>query len=245
MPPSLSVIFPMHNEEAYVRRAVAAAREGAGAVSEDFEIVIVDDASTDSTREIAEALSREDTRVRVLHESRRRGLGATLRAGYAAATRELVLYSDADLPFDFSELPRATRLLEYQQADVLAAYRFDRTSEGLLRTVYTLVYSGLVRILFGLRFRDVNFSFKLFRRQLLERIELHSEGSFIDAEFLVRARNAGARIIQMGVDYFPRSQGRSTLASPRVIVGILWEMARLAPGLWWGARSPPTSPRGQ
>ena len=245
MAPSLSVVFPMHNEEAYVRRAVAAARKGAGAVSEDFEIVIVDDASTDRTREIAEALSREDTRVRVLHESRRRGLGATLRAGYAAATRELVLYSDADLPFDFGELPRATRLLEYQQADVLAAYRFDRTSEGLLRTVYTLVYSGLVRVLFGLRFRDINFSFKLFRRQLLERIELHSEGSFIDAEFLVRARNAGARIIQMGVDYFPRSQGRSTLASPGVIVGILGEMARLAPGLWWGARLPATSHRGQ
>jgi hypothetical protein len=119
-----------------------------------------------------------------------------------------VLYSDADLPFDFKELARAVHLIEYQQADVLAAYRFDRTSEGLLRTLYTLVYSGLVRVLFGLRFRDVNFSFKLFRRPLLDRIELRSEGSFIDAEFLVRARNAGARIIQMGVDYFPRSEGR-------------------------------------
>jgi hypothetical protein len=156
-----------------------------------------------------------------------------------------VLYSDADLPFDFGEVPRAVRLLEYQEADVLAAYRFDRTSEGLLRTLYTLAYSGLVRGLFGLRFRDVNFSFKLFRRSLLERVDLRSEGSFIDAEFLVRARNAGARIIQMGVDYFPRSRGRSTLASPAVIIGILWEMARLAPGLWWGPRLPAPSPRGQ
>jgi glycosyltransferase involved in cell wall biosynthesis len=235
----------MHDEEAYVRRAVAAAREGASAVSEDYEIVIVDDASTDRTREVAESLAREDPRIRVLHLERRRGLGGTLRAGYAATTRELVLYSDADLPFDFQELARAARLLEYQEADVLAAYRFDRTSEGLLRTLYTLAYSALVRALFGLRFRDVNFSFKLFRRPLLERIELRSEGSFIDAEFLVRARNAGARIIQMGVDYFPRSRGRSTLASPRVIVGILWEMARLAPGLWWGTRLPAPSPRGQ
>jgi glycosyltransferase involved in cell wall biosynthesis len=235
----------MHDEEAYVRRAVAAAREGASAVSEDYEIVIVDDASTDRTREVAESLAREDPRIRVLHLERRRGLGGTLRAGYAATTRELVLYSDADLPFDFQELARATHLLEYQEADVLAAYRFDRTSEGLLRTLYTLAYSALVRALFGLRFRDVNFSFKLFRRPLLERIELRSEGSFIDAEFLVRARNAGARIIQMGVDYFPRSRGRSTLASPGVIVGILWEMARLAPGLWWGTRLPAPSPRGQ
>jgi len=245
MTPSLSVVFPMHNEEAYVRRAVQAAMEGAGRVSEDFEIVIVDDASTDRTRELAESLSREDARVRVIHQERRLGLGATLRAGYAAATGDLLLYSDADLPFDFRELPRAARLIEYQQADVLAAYRFDRTSEGLVRTLYTLAYSGLVRLLFGLRLRDVNFSFKLFRRSLLERVALRSDGSFIDAEFLVRARNAGARIIQMGVDYFPRTEGRSTLASPGVIVGILMEMARLTPGLWWGPRLPTRSPRGQ
>jgi glycosyltransferase involved in cell wall biosynthesis len=235
----------MHDEEAYVRRAVAAAGEGAGTVSDDYEIVIAEDAPTGRPREIAEALAQEDSRIRVLHLAHRRGLGGTLRAGYAATKGELVLYSDADLPFDFRELARAARLLEYQEADVLAAYRFDRTSEGLLRTLYTLAYSALVRALFGLRFRDVNFSFKLFRRPLLERIELRSEGSFIDAEFLVRARNAGARIIQMGVDYFPRSRGRSTLASPGVIVGILWEMARLAPGLWWGTRLPAPSPRGQ
>jgi glycosyltransferase involved in cell wall biosynthesis len=245
MAPSLSVVFPMRDEEAYVGRAVAAARVGAGAVNEDYEIVIVDDASTDGTRKLAESLAREDPRIRVLHLAHRRGLGGTLRAGFAAATRELVLYSDADLPFDFQELARAARLLEYQEADVLAAYRFDRTSEGLLRTLYTLTYSALVRALFGLRFRDVNFSFKLFRRPLLDRIELRSEGSFIDAEFLVRARNVGARIIQMGVDYFPRSRGRSTLASPGVILGILGEMARLAPGLWWGAGLPTPSPRGQ
>jgi hypothetical protein len=110
---------------------------------------------------------------------------------------------------------------------VLAAYRFDRTSEGLLRTFYTLAYSALVRTLFRLRLRDINFSFKLFRRSLLERIELRSEGSFIDAEFLLRARRAGATIIQMGVDYFPRVRGVSSLASPRVIAGILREMARL------------------
>ena len=119
------------------------------------------------------------------------------------------------------------RLLEYQQADVLAAYRFDRTSEGLLRTLYTLVYSALIRSLFALRLRDVNFSFKLFRRSLLEKFELKSEGSFIDAEFLLRSRKAGASIIQIGVDYFPRSRGVSTLASPRVILRLIREMAVL------------------
>jgi len=217
----------MYNEEAYIHRAVGAAREALTALGADFEIILVDDASTDRTGEVADAIAREEPRVRVLHNERNRKLGGTLRRGYALATKDLVLYSDADLPFDFGQVGRAIHLLEFQQADVLAAYRFDRTSEGLLRTFYTLAYSALVRTLFRLRLRDINFSFKLFRRSLLERIELKSEGSFIDAEFLLRARRAGAPIIQMGVDYFPRVRGVSSLASPAVIAGILREMARL------------------
>jgi glycosyltransferase involved in cell wall biosynthesis len=227
MAPSISVVLPMWNEEAYVHRAVAAAREVLAEIAADWEIILVDDASTDRTGELADALARQDPRIRVIHNERNRKLGGTLRAGYAAATKDLVVYSDADLPFDFREITRAVRLLDYQQADVLAAYRHDRTAEGPLRTVYTIVYTSLIRLLFQLRVRDVNFSFKLFRRSLLERIELKSEGSFIDAEFLVRARKAGASIIQIGVDYFPRSRGLSTLASPGVIVNILVEMARL------------------
>jgi glycosyltransferase involved in cell wall biosynthesis len=227
MAPSISVVFPMWNEEAYVHRAVAAAREALAEATADGEIILVDDASTDRTGELADALARQDARIKVIHNERNRKLGGTLRAGYAAATKDLVVYSDADLPFDFREIARAVRLLEYQQADVLAAYRHDRTAEGPLRTVYTIVYTSLIRLLFRLRVRDVNFSFKLFRRSLLERIELKSEGSFIDAEFLVRAKKSGASIIQIGVDYFPRSRGLSTLASPGVIVNILVEMARL------------------
>jgi glycosyltransferase involved in cell wall biosynthesis len=224
---SVSVVFPMYNEEEYVERAVRAARSALEDLGADFEILVVNDASTDRTGERAEALAREDPRVRVVHNERNRTLGGTLRRGYALATKDLVLYSDADLPFDFREVGRAIYLLEYQQADVVSAYRFDRTSEGLLRTFYTLAYSALVRTLFQLRVRDINFSFKLFRRSLLERIELKSEGSFIDAEFLLRARRSGATIIQMGVDYFPRVRGVSNLASPAVIAGILREMARL------------------
>ena len=215
----------MYNEEAYVDRAVAAATGVLEEMGGEWEIVIVDDASTDDTARRAEALAAADARVRVIHNAVNRRLGGTLRAGYAAARKELIFYTDADLPVDLSQLPRAVRLLEYQQADLLAGYRFDRTSEGLHRAVYTIGYHVLIRLLFGLRIRDVNFAFKLFRRSLLQRFPLRSEGSFIDAELLLRARKAGAVMIQMGLDYFPRTRGRSKLSSLGVIVAILWEMA--------------------
>jgi glycosyltransferase involved in cell wall biosynthesis len=215
----------MYNEEAYARRAVAAARAVLVAALPDWEIVIVDDASTDGTAALADALAREDPRVRVVHNPRNRRLGGALRAGYAAATKDLVFYTDADLPVDLEVLPRAVRLLEYQQADIVAAYRFDRTSEGLVRALYTFTYNHLIRTLFGLRVRDVNFAFKLFRRGVLEKFTLTSESSFIDAEFLLRARKAGCVIIQIGLDYFPRTRGTSTLGSVPVILAILRDMA--------------------
>jgi glycosyltransferase involved in cell wall biosynthesis len=215
----------MYNEEAYARRAVDAARAVLVKEFADWEIVIVDDASTDGTAALADAMAGEDPRVRVVHHPLNRRLGGALRAGYAAAGKELVFYTDADLPVDLAELPRAVRLLEYQQADIVAGYRFDRTSEGLVRALYTFCYNHLIRTLFGLRVRDVNFAFKLFRRSVLEKFTLTSDGSFIDAEFLLKARKAGCVVIQIGLDYFPRTRGTSTLASVPVIVAILREMA--------------------
>jgi glycosyltransferase involved in cell wall biosynthesis len=231
MPPSVSVVVPMYNERDYVARTVAAAREALAGMGADWEIVLVDDASTDGTGALADELARADERIQVVHNPANRQLGGSLRAGWARARKELILYTDADLPADLGELPRAVHLLEYQQADLLAAYRFDRTAEGLGRAALAGAYNLMVRVAFDLPVRDVNFAFKLFRRSLLDRVVLTSEGSFIDVELLLRARHAGAHVIQMGLDYFPRRHGVSKLSSPAVVLGILREMAR-----YWGER---------
>src|SRR5205823_1001564 len=126
-----------------------------------------------------------------------------------------------------NELERALHLMAYLEADMICAFRFDRTSEGPKRILYSFVYNLLIRNLFNVQIKDVNFSFKVMHRRVLESIELKSEGSFIDAEMVVKAINKGFRVFQMGVDYFPRTRGISTLASPQVIGQMMVELGRL------------------
>jgi glycosyltransferase involved in cell wall biosynthesis len=225
----LSVFYPMWNEQDYIGRALRFGKRACEGLIEsgdiaDYELIIIDDKSTDRTPEIADAMAAADPHIRVIHHERNRKLGGSMKTGFAAATGDLVLYTDADLPFDMDELPRAVRLLHDYDVDIISAYRFDRTGEGSLRAVYTLVYNGLIKALFGVKVRDINFAFKLCRRRIFEHVQLESEGSFIDAELIIRATRMGYEIMQMGVDYFPRTRGESTLSSPGVILKILKEM---------------------
>jgi glycosyltransferase involved in cell wall biosynthesis len=228
----LSIFFPMWNEEAYIHRAVAAAQEicerlVAEGEIEDYEVIVVDDASTDATGRLADELAAEDPHVRVVHHAVNRKLGGSIKSGFEAAKGDLVLYTDADLPFEMLELGRALRVLRHYEADMVSAYRLDRTGEGPRRAVYSFVYNALVQVVFGTRVRDINFAFKLVRRHVLEAARPVSEGSFIDAELVIRAQKLGFHIVQIGVDYFPRSRGVSTLSSPGVIRRMLSEMRKL------------------
>ena len=135
-----------------------------------------------------------------------------------------MLLTDADLPFNLAETAKAITLLRYYDADIVSAYRFDRTGEGPRRYVYSLVYNTLVRGLLGLRVRDVNFAAKLIRREVLDTVQLSSESPFVDAELLARADRAGFHIVQFGVDYFPRRHGESSTASLPVIRSMLAEL---------------------
>jgi len=228
----LSIFFPMWNEEQYIQRALGAARGvcvelvEAGQVL-DYELIVVDDASTDATPLIADAMAAEDHHVRVVHHAHNRKLGGSLKSGFAAATGDVVLYTDADLPFEMAELVRALRVLETYEVDMVSAYRLDRTGEGPRRAVYSFFYNGLVQLVFGTRVRDINFAFKLCRRRVLDHVTLKSEGSFIDAELVIRAQRSGFQVLQIGVDYFPRTRGVSTLSSFGVIKAMVLEMVRL------------------
>lgn len=228
-PRSISLVIPMYQEEENIEHAVATAVDALRGW--DHEIVVVDDASTDRGPGIVRRLAERDPRIRLVTHERNRKLGASLRTGFAAARGDLVLYMDADLPFDPHEIPRAVRAMEVTRADMIAGYRIDRTMEGVRRAIYSLAYNGLIGLLFGWPHRDINFSFKLMRREVLDAIDLRAEGSLIDAELIVKAKNLGFSIQQLGLDYFPRSRGESHLAGAGIILTILRELVRLYPDM--------------
>ena len=238
-PPSVTAVIPMYNEAPYVERCLQAVREAILAVTPDLEIIVVDDASTDGTGDRVRSFAEREPRVRLLTNETNRTLGGTLRRGFDAATKDLIFYTDADLPFDLGLLGKAVRLLRFQQADLVCAFRFQRTEEGPLRSLYSAIYNGLVRLVLRVRIRDVNFSFKLFRRAILPDLRLESEGSFIDAEMVAKAHHLGSHIIQFGVDYFPRSVGVSKLSGISTIVGILRELLAQRRGILRIARARP------
>jgi len=153
---------------------------------------VVDDASTDRSPDLVRRAAADDPRIKVIRHPVNRKLGGSLKTGFAAASKGLVLYMDADLRSTPRTSGRAIRALELTRADMIAGYRLDRTTEGWLRTVYSYLYNFLIGVLFGWPHRDINFSFKLMRREVIEAIELRSEGSLIDAELVVKAKNLGS-----------------------------------------------------
>ncbi|SDF33242.1 glycosyltransferase family 2 protein [Sporolituus thermophilus] len=222
-PFSLSFVFPMYNEIDNIEPCVHGAMAIGNKLGIDYEIVVVDDASTDGSGALADQLARRYPVIRVIHHEVNRKLGGALKTGFAHATKDYILYMDSDLPLDFDDVKNA--IPQIGDADMLIGYRLTR-DEPLRRKVISKVYNLMIRLIFGLKVRDVNFSFKLFKREIYQNIVLKSEGSFIDAELLLEAHRRGYTIREIGLVYHPRVAGQSTLASTSVIKKVFVEMWR-------------------
>jgi glycosyltransferase involved in cell wall biosynthesis len=206
--PTLSLVMPAYNEAGNIERAVRAAT-AAGAQAGTYEVVVVDDGSRDQTGERLAALAAElGPRLRVVRHEKNRGYGAALRSGFAAAEGDLVFYTDSDNQFDLSELASVIPLM--REWDAVLGYRIDR-KDARRRLLTSWVFNRLSCSVFDLSVRDLNCSFKLFRREVLRALPLESDDFFIDTEMVVRLHRAGFRYVERGVTHLPRLSGRSTV----------------------------------
>ena len=223
--PSLSIIVPLYNEEENLQPVVDSFFDALRGDPDFLELILVDDHSGDRTAAMALELVGREPRIRLIRHQHHRGLGAAIRTGLDAAWGDLILYTDADLPFDFRLIPH---LLTLARPDTVVVGCRANRGDGPRRLALSKSFNLLCRLVFGLRVRDVNFACKLIPRRALREMKLTSEGSFIDAELLLESRRHGLSILECPLTYYPRTRGQSTLSRPRVIAGILAEMSRYA-----------------
>ncbi len=221
---SISVFFPCYNEQENVGRTVEKALEVMEKLNADFEVIIVDDGSSDGTGQIADEIAGRDKRVKVVHHQHNLGYGAALQSGFKTATKELVFYTDGDGQFDINEMPPLLSLM--QKHDIVSCYRLNRR-DSIIRKINGWCWSKLVCLMFGMKIRDIDCAFKLYKREIFNKLELSSTGALIDAEILARAARKGYRITQKGVHHYPRTSGEQSGANIRVVLRAFKELFKL------------------
>jgi len=227
--PGISVALPAYNEEASLPRTIPWVVDGLRQVTDDFEVVVVDDGSRDRTAEVVRELAKTYPEVRLVQHPVNLGYGAAVWTGITSGQKEFVFFTDADGQFDITELKRfVPYAADY---DMIIGYRAPRRDPPL-RLINALGWKLFVTLLFGYVARDVDCAFKLFRRDLLDQVYVESRGAAFSAEFLVKARDKGFRIKELPVTHLPREAGSPTGARPAVILRAFREMT----AFWFKSR---------
>ena len=225
----LSLTFPCHNEEANVERVTRDALRVAAQVADRYEVILVDDGSHDRTAEIVTRLSQEFPQVRLIRHAVNKGYGEALKSGFRAAKLPWVFYSDGDGQFDLNELPALIE--KTRDADIVSGVRTHR-ADPWHRKLNAEIFEVAVRLFMGLNVPDIDCAFKIYKRDLFDKIQLHTSGAMIDTEVLVKAQRAGYRIATMPVRHLPRQAGVQTGAKLSVIFRAMKEFWML----WWDLR---------
>jgi glycosyltransferase involved in cell wall biosynthesis len=226
--PGLSVFFPAYNDSGTIASLVIRAVQVAGTLTPDFEVIVINDGSTDSTPQILDELAKVyPDHVRIVHHAQNRGYGGALRSGFATASKEVVFYTDGDAQYDPSEM---TMLWEKMLPDVdwVNGYKISR-SDPMHRIVIGRVYHHLVKLLFGLKVRDVDCDFRLIRRSVFDVVRLDRNSGVICLEMMKKFHDAGFRVAEVPVHHYHRAYGKSQFFNFRRIVRTAIDVLRL----WW------------
>ena len=225
--PSLSVFFPFYNDGGTAASMVLTALETCARLTPDYEVIAINDASPDYTADVLNDLATRYPHLRVVQHEQNRGYGGALRSGFAAATKELVFYTDGDAQYDPRELVALWARMN-PRVDWVQGYKIAR-HDPLFRIILGKVYHYGVKLLFGLRVRDTDCDFRLIRKSALDRITLESTSGTICVELVKKLQDSGARVAEVPVHHYHRVHGTSQFFNfPR-----LWRTATQLLALWW------------
>ena len=230
----LSVFLPTYNEEKNITIVVEKVRKILTNIADKWEIIIVEDGSSDKTPQLADSLVKKyKLNVRVIHHKPNRGYGGALKSGYSAAKYKWVAFMDSDDQFDFFEVENFIRKQKKTGADLVLGIRM-RLADSIVRRLYTFVWSKLLpRILLGLKVTDYSCGFKLIRKQVFDSVQpLVGEEKVTQIEMLTKAQRKGYKFAEVGVHHYPRKFGHQTGADLKVITKSIVDLGKL----WWQLR---------
>ncbi len=226
---SISAVFPAYNDGGSIASMISAASVALRQVSNDFEIVVVNDGSADYTTTVLDEMRNRYPELRIIHHPVNKGYGAALRSGFKAATKDWVFYTDGDSQYNPLELPLLVSAL-HEGADAANGYKLSR-NDSILRTIIGRAYHNLVKIFFGIRIRDVDCDFRLIPRRILNEIELESVSGAICLEMVKKIEDAGYVFAEVPVNHYSRKYGVSQffvswriIRSLRQLAGLYWKL---------------------
>lgn len=218
----ISFVFPMFNEAETIAETIQRTTALAQDICDDYEIVVADDASTDGSGDVVDRLASKDGHIRSIRLKKNTKFGGALKAGLESASKELVVYTDSDLPAREEDIKKALELLN--GADVITAYSLVIKDASLKRIVMSKVYNFLVRLLFKLDLHDINSGLKIYKKESLKDIRLISRSPFVDAEIFSEITKRGGRIKQYGLIFELRTKGHSSISRPGIVARTFWDM---------------------
>jgi glycosyltransferase involved in cell wall biosynthesis len=228
-PPSISVFFPAYNDANSIGKLVEDACGVLATLTSDYEVIVVNDGSTDNTAEVLNALRTTQQCLRVIEHERNRGYGGALQSGFQAATKDLIFYTDGDGQYDVREIEKLYYLLN-ENVEVVNGYKLKR-GDKMNRKLIGGFYNRLAHSLFALPIRDVDCDFRLIRKYAIDNIKLSSNSGCICVELVYKLKKTGARFVEVGVNHYNRLHGQSQFFTPRRVIRTLVDLFSLWVGI--------------
>jgi glycosyltransferase involved in cell wall biosynthesis len=229
---SVSFVLPMFNEEANIAKTISTLKSIAGRLTKDYEIVIVDDASTDRSAGLVRGMAAKDPSIKLFCLEKNTMFGGAFAEGFKKASKDVIVYMDSDMPVSMEDIEASFPLI--REFDIVTGYSKVKKGDTLKRKFISLVYNLMIQTIFGLNVRDINSGYKIARKDLVKDIEFISKSPFVDVELFIQAKKTSGTVKQYPLIFKQREGGVSYIARPSVIMATFRDMMKLRLRLWSG-----------